>query len=165
MGRQLLARRTARVWYALLGCLGALGCNETQAPAPIAAVALSPRRLTLAVPLDGPLVQVTITIVNGAEGTVENLGATVRYDSTASDWLQVSFSATSATRTAGATLFATVFPAGLAPGRHAATIVLTSANALNTPFQIPVTLTVTAPAPTRAGRVTPPSPSAGREAP
>jgi hypothetical protein len=149
VGLYILARRSTRPWYALMVCWGVLGCNESQAPTPIAAVALSPRRLTLEVPLDGPLLQASISIVNGAEGTVEDLRATVHYDSTASNWLQVSFSTSTATRTAGATLFATVFPAGLAAGSHTATIFLTSSNAANTPYQIPVSLTVTAPAPTR----------------
>jgi uncharacterized repeat protein (TIGR01451 family) len=86
----------------------------------------------------GSAPQAAVLVENQGVGTLSDLQATVSYEGTASGWLPVSLTAT----TAPATLNMTASTGGLAVGTYRAVVTL-AANAGNSPIAIPVNLVVT----------------------
>lgn len=86
----------------------------------------------------------TVTVTNAGEGSLSGLGVTVRYASgQPTGWLTATLSGSSAP----ATLVLSASGSGLASGSYTASVDITSGSAANSPLTVPVTFTVSAPAP------------------
>src|SRR3989442_9314415 len=132
---------------ALWGALASLvpGCTGTETDLELPpAIATSLATVDTAGRLGGATVDVAISIVNGADGVLEDLAATVSYTgpaaAPAASWLNVSLDKTTATRTEPATLRLRADPSNLQLGEVQATVTLTASGASNSPFSIPVRL-------------------------
>ncbi|MCG6955100.1 MAG: hypothetical protein LJF04_03835 [Gemmatimonadetes bacterium] len=128
--------RRLRVVSALLLPLALSGCpTDVEEPT----IVLSQATVSFTATQDASLpTSATLQISNGQNGTLDELHASVAYQSGASGWLTVSMSS----GMAPCALTLTVNSTALDPGSHTATVSVSSAKAMNSPQIVTVQYTV-----------------------
>jgi hypothetical protein len=151
-------KQTRRLGWTVCTLVAALaGCDpRTELTNIVPTLALSSTALSPTGTIAGPAVTETVTIVNGTDGTLENLSAQVQYLGPAG-WLAVSLDRTTATRDQPATLQVSATPGNLPLGTYDAAVRLASPGAGNDGLTIAVRFTVDPRPPTKLAIVTQPA--------
>lgn len=120
----------------------ALGACDPKTVIEVApALAVSRAVVETRAPLGGNPSGEQVTIINGTDGTLTGLSASVEY-TTGQGWLAAALDRTTATREEAATLRLQASPAGLAIGVYRAVVLLRADGAGNSPFRVRVEFTV-----------------------
>lgn len=152
---------------ALIGSvLAAAGCDpRTDLTDVVPTLALSSTAVNPTGTLAGAPVTETVTIINGTDGALENLSASIQYPGATSGWLSATFDRTTATRDQAATLQLRASPGTLGLGIYPANVVVAATGAGNGPLTIAVRFTVDPRPPAKILIVTqPPSQATNGEA-
>ena len=137
--------------------LVAAGCDDQATFAALPpTLALSSTAVTPTGTIAGPPVTASVTIINGTDGNLENLSATIQYVGP-TGWLTATFDRTTATREQAATLQLRATPGSLGLGLYVANVSVAAAGAGNGPITISVRFTVDPRPPAKVAIVTQPS--------
>jgi adhesin/invasin len=127
-------------------------------------LALSNTNITPVGTIGGAPVAENVTIVNGTDGTLENLTVEIVYQGAPTGWLTAVLDRTTATREQAATLRVTATPGALGLGIYLASIRVGAAGAGNGPLVVAVRFSVEPRPPSKLAVVTEPSATAANGA-
>lgn len=124
-----------------LAALALAGCDPETVIEAVPALAVSRAVVETRAPLGNNPAGEQVTIVNGTDGTLSGLSASVEY-TTGQGWLAATLDRTTATREQAATLRLQASSTGLAIGVYRAVVLLRADGAGNSPFRVRVEFTV-----------------------